>query len=74
MASGRVKWFDNKKGFNYHDDSPKGRWHRAYRIIMYRLFKKKIITILNKIGTYGQFEEDDDIEMKKKEEGKQHHK
>ena len=66
--------FDNKKGFNYHDDSPKGRWHRAYRKIMYRLFKKKIITILNKIGTYGQFEEDDDIEMKMKEEGKQQHK
>ena len=66
--------FDNKKGFNYHDDSPKGRWHRAYRKIMYRLFKKKIVIILNKIGTYGQFEEDDDIEMKMKEEGKQQHK
>lgn len=66
--------FDNKKGFNYHDDSPKGRWHRAYRKIMYRLFKKKIVIILNKIGTYGQFEEDDDIETKKKEEGKQQHK
>lgn len=48
--------FDNKKGFNYHDDSPKGRWHRAYRKIMYRLIKSKIIKILNRIGTYGQFD------------------
>lgn len=63
--------FDNKKGFNYHDDSPKGRWHRAYRKIMYRLFKRKITVILNSIGTYGQFETvSDDILLPEEAEGK----
>jgi len=60
--------FDNKAKINYHDDSPKGRWHRGFRKIRYRLLKQKFVAQLNKIGKYGTYEAEDTFETKTAEQ------
>ena len=40
-----IRAFDNK--IDYHDSTPKGRWHRAYRKVMFRLTKAKVMERLH---------------------------